>query len=68
MLTHIKLSEEEKKELIEKYNISLKQLPMILDSDPALQGLDAKPEDVIKIVRKSRTKKKSEFFRVIIHG
>lgn len=65
---HTKLSKEEKEELLRKYNISTKQLPMILESDPAIKDLDAKPEDVIMMERMSKTAKKSNFYRVVING
>lgn len=65
---HIKLSENEKKELLQKYNVVEKQLPFIFSSDSALIELNAKPGDVIKILRKSPTKGVAEYFRVVIHG
>ena len=65
---HVKLNEEEKKELLKKYNISLKQLPSIIDKDPVVKLLNAVPDDVIKIVRKSQTSGESSYYRVIVHG
>jgi DNA-directed RNA polymerase subunit H (RpoH/RPB5) len=65
---HNKLSEEEKQKLLKKHNISLRQLPKILKSDPAIQHLDIKVGDLIKIKRKSPTNKESIFYRVVING
>ncbi len=65
---HIKLNEEEKKELLKKYNISLRQLPKILYNDPMIKLIGANPDDVIKIIRKSKTFGESIFYRVVIHG
>ena len=65
---HVKLSEEEKKELLKKYKISLKQLPSILDKDPIIKLLNAIPDDVIKIIRKSPTVGESFYYRVVVHG
>jgi len=65
---HIKMTEEEVDLLLEKYNISKKQLPKIVRSDPALMGLDANVGDVIKILRDSPTIGKSEYFRVVTNG
>ncbi|MBS3097767.1 DNA-directed RNA polymerase subunit H [Candidatus Woesearchaeota archaeon] len=62
---HIKLSEKEKETLLDKYNITLQQLPKILKNDSAIQNLDVKPEDVIKIIRKSPTAGESIFYRVV---
>jgi len=65
---HIKINEEEKKELLRKYNISLNQLPKIQDSDPVAKILGAKADDIIKIIRKSPTMGESVYYRVVIHA
>lgn len=65
---HSKLSEKDKKELFERYNITAKELPRINNSDPAIANLNAKPGDVIKIERTSKTAGKSLFYRGVIHG
>jgi DNA-directed RNA polymerase subunit H len=65
---HIKISEEEKKEFLDKNNINVNQLPQILSTDPAIQQLNAVVNDVIKISRKSPTAKKTEFYRVVVNG
>jgi len=65
---HVKLSEKEKQELLELYNIDPKQLPKILKKDAALKGLEVKPGDIIKILRDSRTAKQAIFYRAVIDG
>lgn len=65
---HIKLSEKEKQELLQKYNISTKELPKILKSDPALQSLNIDVDDVVKIERISPTSKESVYYRSVING
>jgi DNA-directed RNA polymerase subunit H (RpoH/RPB5) len=65
---HMKLSDVEKKSLLEEFNIRLNQLPMILKSDAAIQNLDPEVEDVIKIVRDSPTNIKQDVYRVVVHG
>ena len=63
---HSKLSESQKEKLLEKYNISIKELPRILRNDPAIISLGAKPGDVIKITRKSQTADEAVFYRVVV--
>ena len=65
---HVKLNDKEKQALLERYNISLKQLPKILVTDPALANLNVKSGDVIKIVRQSPTAGESIFYRGVINA
>ena len=66
---HIILAEEEKNEVIKKYGIKkIKQFPKILKADAAVQVLDAKVGDLIKIVRKNETGKESIYYRVVVDG
>ena len=65
---HTKLTEEEKKKVLEQYNISIKQLPKIMLNDPAIQHLEPKIGDVMKIKRKSVTAKETIFYRVGVRG
>lgn len=64
---HILLSKEEAQKILQKYNINPNQLPSISKKDPMLVGLDAKPGDIIRIIRKSETAKEFEFFRLVSH-
>ena len=63
---HIKLTEKEKKELLEKYNITLRELPKILKKDPAIRHLNLKQGDIIKIIRKSQTAGEAIFYRGVV--
>lgn len=59
---HEVLSDKEKKELLEKYNIKPIQLPKILVKDPCVKALKAKVGDVIKITRDN----KSVYYRIVV--
>jgi len=65
---HIIVSDDEKKELFEKYNITPDQLPKILDSDPVSISIGAKPGQIVKIVRKSHTAKEAVAYRFVIES
>jgi DNA-directed RNA polymerase subunit H len=63
---HILLVEREKEELLQKYGISLRQLPRISIEDPAVKDLNGKIGDVVKIIRKSFTAGEALYYRVIV--
>lgn len=65
---HIILSEEEKNEVLKRYKISLRQLPRILMTDPAIAEKNPKVGDVVKIVRKSPTAGETLYYRVVARG
>jgi DNA-directed RNA polymerase subunit H len=65
---HEVLSEEEKKEVLERYKVSQFQLPKILVSDPAARAIGAKVGDVIKITRDSPTAGKTIAYRCVVEG
>ena len=62
---HTKLTEEEAQKVLDKYNVTPRQLPKILKNDPTIKDLDLKPGDVIEIDRKSPTVEKTKFYRVV---
>lgn len=63
----VKLSDAEKKKLLEKYRLTAKELPKILKTDPALAELKVKAGDVIKIIRTSKTAGESTYYRGVIN-
>jgi len=65
---HIILSEKESKELLEKYNIKPDQLPKILHTDPAVVAIGAKPGQIVKIIRKSKTAKYAVAYRFVVES
>ncbi|HII15734.1 MAG TPA: DNA-directed RNA polymerase subunit H [Nanoarchaeota archaeon] len=65
---HTKLTVEEAQKILEQFNISLRQLPKILKTDPALKDLAAEPGDMIKIDRTSPTVGKVNFYRVVVNA
>ena len=64
---HTKLNDKEKKELLEKYHVSLKELPKIRKKDPAIAHLNAKEGDIIKVIRNSPTAEEAVFYRGVVN-
>lgn len=63
---HYLLTKEETKELLEKFKITVNDLPQIFEKDPVAIAIGAKEGDVIKIVRQSHTTVKTiEYYRFV---
>jgi DNA-directed RNA polymerase subunit H len=65
---HILLNESEVKSLLASHHLVPHQLPYIKASDPAARDVDAKPGNIIKIIRKSPTAKEAVTYRYVIEG
>jgi DNA-directed RNA polymerase subunit H len=63
---HHIMSEEEVAELLSRYAITSEQLPKMYHDDPAAKAIDAKPGDVIRIIRTSQTAGRAESYRLVI--
>ncbi len=65
---HEKATDEEIDALLKKFNISIKQLPMIKNNDPAIKTSALKAGEVVKITRKSPTVGDYVYYRAVING
>jgi DNA-directed RNA polymerase subunit H len=66
---HMILTEEERKVLLQKYNIQAEWLPLVKASDPVVHAIGGKPGDIVKIMRKSATAGEyAVFYRLVIKG
>lgn len=68
---HILLADEERQSVLEKYQISIDNLPKILITDPAIRFIGTEerpivPGDVVKILRKSPTAGIAIAYRVVV--
>lgn len=61
---HAKLKPQEVKDILEKYNVSLSQLPKIRHTDPCVPE-GAQTGDVLKIERKEEDKL-NVYYRVVV--
>ena len=63
---HEKCSENEKKQILQKYNIGAKDFPKISINDAALYNIEVKPGYLIKITRDGPVAGKTFFYRIVI--
>jgi DNA-directed RNA polymerase subunit H len=63
---HQIMSEEEVAGLLSRYTITNEQLPKMYHDDPAAKTIEAKPGDVIRIIRTSQTAGRAESYRLVI--
>ncbi|NIO22730.1 MAG: DNA-directed RNA polymerase subunit H [Candidatus Aenigmarchaeota archaeon] len=62
------LSQEERKQVLERFKITENKLPKVLESDPVVKKLNAKSGDVLEIVRSSDVSGESIYYRVVVKG
>jgi DNA-directed RNA polymerase subunit H (RpoH/RPB5) len=62
---HIKLTEEEKKDVLQQHSVTIHDLPLISIKDPSIAHLEAAEGDLIKIVRNSKTAGTVVFYRSV---
>lgn len=65
---HSVISEKEKKELIDKYKLSIIDFPRISPKDAAIHHLKAKEGDIIKVARNSKTAGEAAFYRRVTNA
>ena len=65
---HVIISDNEKKELFEKYDITPDQLPKILNTDPVIISIGGQPGQIVKVIRKSHTAKEAVAYRLIVES
>ncbi|PIN70102.1 DNA-directed RNA polymerase subunit H [Candidatus Woesearchaeota archaeon CG11_big_fil_rev_8_21_14_0_20_43_8] len=63
---HTKLSEKDKKELLDKLKITLQEMPKIGNKDPAIRHLDVKEGDIILIERQNPILGTTIYYRGVI--
>jgi DNA-directed RNA polymerase subunit H len=64
---HSVLSESEAKKVMKRFNVPVEKLPKIIESDPQVKLLGAKPGDLIAIDRNDPTGKYT-YYRIVVKG
>jgi len=62
---HEIMAQEEKAKILKNFNITEKQIPKILYSDPVVREIGAKIGDMIKITRNSQVAGKFIYYRIV---
>lgn len=63
---HEILTREEREQLLAEYKVHPYQLPQIKASDPAVKVIDARPGDVLRVIRKSSTSGEHLAYRYVV--
>jgi DNA-directed RNA polymerase subunit H (RpoH/RPB5) len=63
---HEILTEKERKEVLERFEVTERQLPKITVSDPVIKLIGASPGNVVKITRKSKTAREAVYYRLVV--
>lgn len=63
---HELLSPQEAQAVLDVYKVKRELMPKIILNDPAVQHLQPKPGDLIKITRESKLVGKSLYYRVVV--
>ncbi len=63
---HIKLTSKEIRSFLINYQIAKHQIPKILETDPAVKAIQAKPGDVLRIIRNPIMGEQGAYYRVVI--
>jgi DNA-directed RNA polymerase subunit H len=63
---HEILTEKEREQLLSEYRVQPYQLPQIKSSDPAVKAIDARPGDILRVIRKSPTAGEHMAYRYVV--
>ena len=63
---HEIMVKKEAQKVLDEFNCTPTELPLIFVTDPAILGLGVKPGDMIKVTRKSGTAGESIYYRYVV--
>jgi DNA-directed RNA polymerase subunit H len=65
---HEILSDEEKKDILSRFNATEEQFPFLFSSDPVVREIGAKPGDMVRISRVSDTAGETTYYRFVVES
>ena len=65
---HEIVPEEEKRQILTKFNATEEQFPFLFSTDPVVREIGAKPGDMVKITRVSDTAGESFYYRYVVEA
>jgi DNA-directed RNA polymerase subunit H (RpoH/RPB5) len=65
---HEIVSEEEKKQILTRYNATEDQFPFLFSTDPVAREIGAKPGNMVKISRISDTAGEATYYRYVVEA
>jgi DNA-directed RNA polymerase subunit H len=65
---HEILPDEEKKQILGKFNATEEQFPFLFSTDPVVREIGAKPGDMVRITRVSDTAGESFYYRYVVEA
>jgi DNA-directed RNA polymerase subunit H len=65
---HEIVAEEQKKEILAKFNATEDQFPFLFSTDPVAREIGAKPGDMVKISRISDTAGEATYYRYVVEA
>lgn len=63
---HEILTQQEREQLLAEYKVQPYQLPQIKASDPAVKAIDARPGDILRVIRKSASAGEHIAYRYVV--
>ena len=63
---HEIMNKKDAQKVLDEFNCTPTELPLIFVTDPAILGLGVKPGDMIRITRKSGTAGESTYYRFVV--
>jgi DNA-directed RNA polymerase subunit H (RpoH/RPB5) len=65
---HEIMSDEEKKQILARYNATEEQFPFLFSTDPVVREIGAQPGNMVRITRVSDTAGETVYYRYVVEA